>query len=477
MAEKETLRIEAELDTSKLKKDTKDAFTEVSKEEKKVENQSKQTSKAIDEIGQKGKNVANALQQAGNKGTQALRQVGNEAQKTTQKINEIAKAAKSINIKQGIQIAGQVANQLAPLGQAAGKAAGMSDDQMGYIGSVLGGAASGAALGTMIAPGVGTAIGAAAGSLTAAATSLLEASVNLKESAKARDKNAQETASAIIEGYEKSKSNSQFNSFMADATPEALEAELKRQEREGKLASTEVGITRGLLDDAINKNKGETDKYKLNAGAKTIEEYNEKLVKAIQKEEETQTKINAIKARLEAINKKKLSTEEAQQKILDDIVTNNRQTAELTSLANQVRKNGGAESLLSDLQSKADMAFKAMQATKGTDDFQKNLENYNYIQKQINAVKSGDKAGMQDRVSALQEERGGLADTLNKQISGAKTRLTDSLTAIGGGSGYYAQNRGAVENIDKTLRIKLTDIDETIKVIRDKMDSTGDTWN
>ena len=58
MAEnKEQLKIETELDTSKLKQEAQQGMQAVVNEEKKVENQSNQTSKAVDSIGQSGKNV------------------------------------------------------------------------------------------------------------------------------------------------------------------------------------------------------------------------------------------------------------------------------------------------------------------------------------------------------------------------------------------------------------------------------------
>ena len=181
---KEQLEIQAKLDTSQLKREAKQGLNDVVKEEKKVEQQSKQTSKAIDDIGQSGKKVGHALQQAGNAGTQAMRQVGNEATKTKQKIDEIAKAAKGINIKQGIGIATQVMGQLAPYGREVGSALGFSDKTMDVQGGLLTGAASGAALGTMIMPGVGTAIGMVAGALAGAGTELLNAGKELREAAK-----------------------------------------------------------------------------------------------------------------------------------------------------------------------------------------------------------------------------------------------------------------------------------------------------
>lgn len=170
---KEALKIEAQLDTSKLKQQAQQGMQDVVNEEKKVEAQSRQTSKAVDNIGQSGKNVGQALQQAGSQGTDALKKVGNEADKTAQKVANIEKSVKNINWGQALGAASRIASSDLGrgVGSAIGDSLGMSGEAQGLAGGAITGALGGAAsMAWAGGPGmaVGALVGAASGLLNAA---------------------------------------------------------------------------------------------------------------------------------------------------------------------------------------------------------------------------------------------------------------------------------------------------------------------
>lgn len=252
--EKEQLKIEATLDTSKLKRDAQQGMQTVVNEEKKVENQSRQTSRAVDNIGQAGRNVGRTLQQAGSQGTSALRQIGNEADRTAKKIGEINDSIKGIKIGQAIGFANNIVNSdtAKTIGKYAGKQMGMSDDTMsflgGYASAILGGASTGAGIGAMIgAPaagvgaGVGAGIGAAAGALAGGASYLVKSAIelhdssnNLKQTAQEISKNNANMVKEIDSAEKKGKTYQTISSLISEGKFDEAERLLGKEEKNAR---------------------------------------------------------------------------------------------------------------------------------------------------------------------------------------------------------------------------------------------------
>ena len=428
--EKEQLRISAELDTSKLKRDAQQGMQTVVNEEKKVENQSKQTSKAIDEIGQKGKSAGSALQQAGTAGTQALKQVGQEADKTAKKVEEIAKATKSINIKQGIGIATQIAGQLAPLGKAAGSAMGMSDTDMDVLGAGLSGAASGAAIGTMINPGVGTAIGAAAGALVGAGTVLLTAGQELQKAARTEE----ERWNLTKEQSYKRQDNEQFQSMIKSGTMDELRQALK--EEEGKIRDANANIadlrgqnaevTRRVVQTVIDPvSGGQWEKETIVRDEAKTKENAIKLTEQLTEEENKRTEAVARRlALITAIEQKEKAAKakaDADAKAKNDTFVGPQMPPEIAAQREAERQY---QQMLADEAAKKQRAF----------------DSYTIEQKREN-------------ISNLQDTQ---LKPLESMMNGmASFKLTDSLTRIGGGAGYGVQMQGInryVTNISNNIQ-------------------------
>ena len=79
--------------------------------------------------------------------------------------------------------------------------------------------------------------------------------------------------------------------------------------------------------------------------------------------------------------------------------------------------------------------------------------------------------GLRSELGAANKERSSLSHELDSQLSSVRSRLSDNLTNIGGGRGYYSQNNGAVQSIDRTLRTKLASIDERIARITNDIEN------
>ena len=276
--EKEQLKIEATLDTSKLKRDAQQGMQTVVNEEKKVENQSRQTSRAVDNIGQAGRNVGRTLQQAGSQGTSALRQIGNEADRTAKKIGEINDSIKGIKIGQAIGFANNIVNSdtAKTIGKYAGKQMGMADDTMsflgGYASAILGGASTGAGIGAMIgAPaagvgaGVGAGIGAAAGALAGGASYLVKSAIelhdssnSLKEAAQEISKNNANTVKEIDRAEKKSKTYQTISSLISEGEFDEAERLLGKEEKNARdrFKTADFRIRQGstqALDEAFKE--------------------------------------------------------------------------------------------------------------------------------------------------------------------------------------------------------------------------------
>lgn len=211
MAEnKEQLKIEAELDTSKLKQQAQQGLGQVVNEEKKVENQAKQTSKAIEDIG-------NSANKAAQKGTQSLKQMGNEAEKTAKKVSSIDSAVKNIKFGQALGLAQRFASSDIGkgVGNSIGDSLGMDASTKGLAGGAIQGGLAGAAMGMQMAGPIGAAVGTLVGAglgLTNAAQKQEEAAVALLKSADERQKANADRTKSLDEAERKEKERAEFDS-------------------------------------------------------------------------------------------------------------------------------------------------------------------------------------------------------------------------------------------------------------------------
>lgn len=434
--EKEQLKIEATLDTSKLKQQAQQGMQSVVNEEKKVENQSKQTSKAVDSIGQSGKNVGQALQQAGSQGTDALKKVGNEAEKTAKKIAGIDTSVKNIKLGQAIGLAGQFINSDTgkALGGYVGSQLGMSESAQGLAGSAIQGGLSGAATGAMLAGPMGAAVGG----LIGAGTALITAGRELQKAADSQLKNLESTKDRVIAERKERIFDNKVENLGETDLRQLLErerqkaAEANRQidkslEANAIVNSTEYDYVPGQ-GQVIRQSTGRNNEATIEK-AKQIEE---KLTNAVERREKALERIARIEAEIARRNALPVGPE------IPEYIRMQRDAEE------QERRNA-------ETKAKAEAEAKAKEEYNR----QKAFDTYTIEQKK-------------EKISSLQDTQ---LKPLESMMSGmASFRLTDSLTRIGGGSGYGVQMQGInryVSSISNNIQTIKGIIQQELDAIRE----------
>ena len=391
--EKEQLRISAELDTSKLKQQAQQGMQSVVNEEKKVENQSKQTSKAVDSIGQSGKNVGNALQQAGSQGADALKKVGNEAEKTAKKIAGIDTSVKNIKLGQAIGLAGQFINSDTgkALGGYVGSQLGMSASAQGLAGSAIQGGLTGAATGAMLAGPMGAAVGGLVGAgagLVSAAKEQERAAIALIKAADERQAINRDRTKEIDRQEAEAKKNKEFDTKFNELISKGDFAganKLVEEARKEYQSQFELG------DKGIHNSKIQMDATPLENRSANYKSYDDYL-----------TMRTSGQAGLMRMDNYEARIKAAQQRTAQE------QTREAEKKAQEA-------------------ARQAEQAEQEARARQKAFDTYTIEQKR-------------ERISNIQDTQ---LKPLESMMGGmASFRLTDSLTRIGGGSGYGVQMQG-----------------------------------
>lgn len=449
--EKEQLRISAELDTSKLKQQAQQGMQSVVNEEKKVENQSKQTSKAVDEIGQKGKEVGNALQQAGSQGTQAIKQIGQEADKTSQKIDEIAKATKNINLGRAFSVASQVANSDfgKAIGSDIGNSLGLSNSAQGLAGGAITGALGGAAMGAAFGP-----LGAAGGALLGAASGLIQAANAQKEAARELAKSGEQRAQGILNQHLKN----ELNKYSEEEYNRIAANPYETVKTEGNPWYNNTGIEEvSAVQNAIDKLKWQMEGYQqeIDEAAEALRtlqsintsDYDEENMKSHNTDIENQAKLwEDCSVKLEDA-KKRLAAYIALQERLNNLPVG-------PELPDHIRVQRDAEEQArkdAETKAKAEAEAKAREEQNR----QKAFDSYTIEQKR-------------ERISNLQNTQ---LKPLESMMNGmASFRLTDSLTKMGGGSGYGVQMQGInryVSSISNNIQTIKGIIQQELDAIRE----------
>lgn len=423
MAEsKEQLRISAELDTSKLKQDAQSGFNKVVSEEKKVENQSKQTSRAVDGIGQ-------SLNHASSQGTQALKNIGNEAEKTARKIASINTSVKDIKLGQVFNLANQFVNSdiARYAGGELGDALGLSDKGKGVASGIIGGALGGASTGAMVGGPVGAALGAAAGALTGAASALMQAAQESKEASRQLVQATGEISRKTIERHS--------DTLYRETTARRVEGYLANPESRDKLQAEIEGLIQ-RRNERINER---------NATANRINE------------------VSQLDAGWRTGSERRMFDEMRSKELIDlnesyaeserDIAKINQRIEALSQVANILDRNAA------NAQKIAEAEAQAQAKTEWEADRQNRLDTL-----------------LQEKQDTISEAKG-IESQVNWQEKVAGTRLTDALTQIGGGSGYYNRNLSISESIDKTLKTRLGELNNMVADIQSKIeDVKGETW-
>ena len=360
--EKEQLKIEAELDTSKLKQDAKQGFDAISKEEKKVQQDSKQTSKAIDDIGTASKNVGKEMQTTAQQSTSALKTISNEAKNTTNQIDNIAKATKQIKLQQALGIINKGISELAPVGRMIGKSAGMSDDDISLAGAGISGAMSGAMIGASVG-GPLAPLTAAGGALIGAATSLISAADELKKSAKERRENAQSRYEANIKGIDDASRQEAWNNRLkgyADAlstndqktiseNKAKLEREIKKYETENLGLEFQIRGTREYTDQqSLTIGQRYSGKAKQEALAKLFNESSDIIEADVAKKAENSTRIAQLQKLLDIANnwkpqEEKPASSSSTQVPKIQLPDNKEQISDLSKLLSNTEKLGSVK--------------------------------------------------------------------------------------------------------------------------------------
>lgn len=411
--EKKQLKIEAELDTSKLKQQAQQGMQAVVNEEKKVESQSRQTSQAVDEIAASGNNVANSLQQAGNQGADALNKIGKSADETAAKIKNIDKSVQGLKIDRLAGIANQLLNSemAQDIGTAIADETGMSKGVRqiggGALKGTLGGVATGAAIGSII-PGLGTGVGAAIGGALGLVSGAWSGGKKYFG-----DKDAEGRAEAERQSRERQARQEELdrrNSLMSDISEGAAEEEFKSY----------IGKLGGL---------SKSDLQRVAEGGK-------------QKENEANDAVTKLRDEFTKLFNSGAGSDvlEAKKNEIDNAITVRNKYREFNNATQAEIQNRNREE---ERQQREELAAK-----------QKKLRG---------------------ELSDANKEKSGLEKELDSQLNSARNKLSDSLTNIGGGRGYAAQNNGAVQSIDRTLKTKLTSIDERIERITNDLENGATT--
>lgn len=454
--EKEQLKIEATLDTSKLKQQAQQGMQSVVNEEKKVENQSNQTSKAIDAIGQSGKNVGQALQQAGSQGADALKKVGSEADKTSQKIDEIAKATKNINLGRAFGVASHIANSDfgRAVGSDIGNSLGMSGSAQGLAGGAITGALGGAAMGAAFGP-----IGAAGGALLGAASGLIQAANAQKEAARELAQSGEQRARGILNQQLKNELNKiseeEYNRIAANPY-EMVKTEGKAwyNSVENKTnPPEEVSAIQNAIDALKWQMNGYEDQIQWAADAlRNLDStdtsgFDEENMRLHNASIETEAKAwEDYTARLEDA-KKQLAAYIALQERLNNLTTG-------PELPDHIRAQRDAEEQAKK-EAEAKAKAEAEARAREEQNRQKAFDSYTIEQKK-------------EKISSLQDTQ---LKPLESMMSGmASFRLTDSLTRIGGGSGYGVQMQGIsryVSSISNNIQTIKGIIQQELDAIRE----------
>lgn len=404
MAEqKEQLKIEAALDTSKVKEGAKQGFAEIQKEEKKVQQESRQTSKAVDDIGAAGKNAGQSMQQAGQQASSALKSMGSEAKATAAQVENIAKAAKGIKLQQGLGVVNRAVSELAPVGQMLARGAGVSDASTQLLGSAISGASAGAMAGAALGP-----LGAAGGALIGAAASLTNAAGELKKSATEQRQSAQGRYEAAVKGVDDAANAKAWQerlkgyaSQLGGGVDVATDARNRKKiQREVARYQTE----NSGLQAEIDSTRMETDRRSLDIGARYGgRDRQERLAQLFR---EAAEKIESAMARQRE---------------------NDAKIASLSGLLNIRGPEAGAEG----------------------DGGAGNAE----------PVKAGAEKAPDNREQVSELSRR-LSDT--ERLGGRQ--LSDALTKVGGGSGYAGQMNGISSNVTRITNTLKSMLDELKKL-------------
>lgn len=471
MAEdKEQLKIEATLDTSKLKQDAKNGLAAVSNEIKKVSADADNASKSVNAIGTSAKNVSSAMSSAGSQATSALRTVSNEARNATSQMDNLAKSVRKISLQQGLGIANQAVNQFAPVGQAIGSSMGMSESQISTTGGLISGAMAGAMAGSAAGPW-----GAVIGGLVGAGASLIQAGDSLKE--------AGDRLKGVRERIADRQEREAFEKELSGANDvDTLQKMLERERGNVRTIDREIYNASQFADVHVSSDdKGRAEEEK--KSAEELARLEDKREAALRRQSAIQAEITRRKteeARLEkalanmaereAENELRQSQEsqrkqrEFQRQINENDAAEQRKN-EIKSISGKIESGdlGGAradiEAGLAKYRNLLATADKVMRNTENPletrQDAQKTVAAY---QSQIDALE-GAARKLEEAFTKLGSKAAGDIGKSSESLLGGLggTKLTDSLTRIGGGTGYGVQMSG--------ISGRVTDISNNVKSI------------
>lgn len=468
--EREQLRISAELDTSKLKQQAQQGMQSVVNEEKKVENQTKQVSSSMNNLG--------------NSAQSAMRKVGNEAKQAARDVDNLAKSVKRIDFKQGMQLAGHAATMIAPtvLNHAASSGAISEEDSTIWQSAIQGGIA-GAMMGSVVGP-----LGAAAGALAGAATNLLAASKEYKNKVVKDAEESSQRVKNTEESFDKTIQAREFSNWLGNASQDELRDELTKleqaqSEKQGQIANErkEIAWTQSEYEfEKANSRRGNNN-IDLKNKTEKLNEHQARLSEYIQAEAEIEAKRVAIKQRLLQAE----SREEAQTKARESIIANmqheDKLKTEIKGLEGQVRngseeefnniRNGLIEAIKKNKEQMEKSAKDGPAFNKAHQELADNERKLNAVLKArqdvVHEQNEQEKTKYKNQIEGLQNE---LKDQESFMGRVSNVKLTDSLTKMGGGSGYGVQMQGInsyvskmsgnVANIKTTIEKCLTSIQE-----------------
>lgn len=399
---KETLSIKAQFDASQLKGEAK---------------------KALSDLGNETKKLQRDFKSMGNSANDGLRSVERQADHTANAVKNIGKEAKTaadqlnkINVKQGVGMA------LGAVGQVGSMVSDMSGNST--AGAALGGSLQGMAVGGQIGMALGPvagALGAAAGGLAGAAKALLEAAAAQMDAEVAENDRIDRESRQYLDEYNARKEAEFIQNEAASKIGGATSVEELQKvfnEQEAAIKELQSSYDAKLDDFQTNKEALGATGEDLDALNKTRSAKLDDIKESYTQLQDNVAILNEIQKKLNAAKQEELAKKQEE-------------------LAKEKEANRIKEIEQKNAEKVAQEAARAAEKTK-KDQWEANKR----------ATLDSLKSQMEVEQANLNEQEGLISDYSSRANS---FRITDSLTQIGGTSGYGGINESVQSSLSKIV--------------------------
>lgn len=422
MAKKEVLKIEASLDTSKLKGQTRQATSEIKQQTSQIKTEANSVSKAVDGIGNAASKSASQMQKI----TAETKKANQEAKNLEGSLGRLNQSMSQNKNTFGNRSAiGFAAAGIALIGNQMSQS---ENDNVSMAGSALTGAASGAMAGSVFGPW-----GMAIGGLIGAGASLLTASSELKKSAQALIDASNDRYKNTLSNVEQRQSEEVFRDVVKGYQDRIANKETRN------VATDWLGKDIGTYQDQIKSADDEIERLrKLN--------------------EENRSKIGTVTRtdELKWISDRSLEGGHYQKFTVSSVYSEKDFAKEQEEIAKQIDAQEKLRNISKQrLEIFKDLLDKSQQLTKN-DAIQaarEDIKDKIGIQEGLLEFNRANQADVKNEISENKSQEDKLVSDYDK-ITG---KLADSLTKIGGTSGYGAQKKDLGSQMGETQnQLKLT---------------------